>query len=190
VSLLPVRVLGDPILRRIATRVRAVDDEIRRLADDMYETMYMAKGIGLAAPQVGVDARVFVTDVDGARHVMINPELVRVEGALESGEEGCLSIPDVMGDVKRPARIVMTGSDLRGELVTLDADGLLARCLQHELDHLNGRLFIDHLSFLKRRRALAQWAALEKDFPGYVRVLTPGDPGDPDRDVERTPEGR
>lgn len=188
-SLLPIRVLGDPILRRIATRVRAVDDDIRRLADDMYETMYEAKGIGLAAPQVGVDARLFITDVDGARFVMINPELVSVAGSLEAGEEGCLSIPDVMGDVKRPSRVTMTGTDLRGEVQTIEAAGLLARCLQHELDHLNGRLFIDHLSFLKRRRALAEWAALESEFPGHIRVLTPGDPGDPDRNAERKPGG-
>jgi peptide deformylase len=180
-SRLPVRVLGDPILRRIAKPVPGVTDEIRRLVDDMYETMYAAKGIGLAAPQVGVDARLFITDVDGARHVMINPELIRTSGPVETSEEGCLSIPDIMGDVTRPSIVVMKGTDLAGEEIVLDATGLLGRCTLHELDHLDGRLFIDHLSFLKKRRALSDWAAIEKDFPDHVRVLTEGDPGDPDR---------
>jgi peptide deformylase len=180
-SLRPVRVLGDPILRRIAGPVTAVNDEVRRLADDMYETMYSAKGIGLAAPQVGVSTRLFVTDVEGARYVMVNPELVRAGGELAVSEEGCLSIPEVFGDVKRPSLVVMSGTDLNGEPCTVEATGLLGRCLLHELDHLNGRLFIDHLSFLKRRRVLAEWGAIEKDFPGHIRVLTQGDPGDQDR---------
>jgi peptide deformylase len=181
VSLLPVRVLGDPILRRIASPIDAVGDDLRRLADDMFETMYAAKGIGLAAPQIGIGSRMFVTDVDGERFVMINPELVRADGAIEPYEEGCLSIPEVLADVRRPVHVVMSAVDLKGEPFTIDATGLLARCMLHELDHLNGRLFIDHLSLLKRRRALSEWAALEKDFPGHVRILTAGDPGDPDR---------
>jgi peptide deformylase len=180
-SLRPVRVLGDPILRRRAEPIRTITDDVRRLADDMYETMYAAKGIGLAAPQVGVAERLFVTDVDGARFVMINPEIVRVEGLIEAGEEGCLSIPEIMGDVRRPANVVMSALDLEGESITVEAGGMLARCFQHELDHLDGRLFIDRLSFLKRRKALAEWEQYEKDFPGFVRILTPGDPGDPDR---------
>lgn len=179
-SLLPVRVLGDPILRRIAAPIDVIGDDLRRLADDMYETMYAAKGIGLAAPQVGIGSRMFITDVDGARHVMINPELVRADGDIEPYEEGCLSIPEVLADVKRPVHVVMHGRDLNGEPYTIDATGLLARCMLHELDHLNGRLFIDHLSLLKRRRALSDWAAVENDFPGHVRILTAGDPGDPD----------
>jgi peptide deformylase len=181
VSVLPVRVLGDPVLRRRADLIRVVTDETRRLADDMYETMYAASGIGLAAPQVGVSERLFVTDVDGAKHVMINPELVRAEGDIEVAEEGCLSIPEIMGDVPRPSRVIMKATNLAGEHYTLDATGLLGRCLLHELDHLNGRLFIDYLSFLKKRRALAEWARLELDFPGHVRILTPADPGDSDR---------
>ena len=180
-SLRPVRVLGDPILRRIAEPVQAVTDEVRRLADDMYETMYSAKGIGLAAPQVGVGTRLFVCDVDGDRHVMVNPELERAEGEILVSEEGCLSIPELFGDVKRPSIVVMSGTNLNGESFTVEATGLLGRCMLHELDHLNGRLFIDYLSFLKRRRALAEWEAIEKDFPGHIRILTQGDPGDPDR---------
>jgi len=181
VSVLPVRVLGDPILRRRAEVIHAVTDDIRRLADNMFETMYAAHGIGLAAPQVGVSERLFITDVDGARYAMINPELVRAEGDIETAEEGCLSIPEVLGDIPRPTRVVMSATNLEGEPVTVEATGLLGRCLLHELDHLNGRLFIDYLSFLKRRRALAEWAKIEADFPGHVRILTPGDPGDPDR---------
>lgn len=180
-SLLPVRVLGDPILRRRADELRSVTDDTRRLVDNMYETMYAAHGIGLAAPQVGVGERLFITDVDGAKYVMINPELVRADGSIETAEEGCLSIPEVLGDVARPTRIVMSATSLEGDPFTVEATGLLGRCLLHELDHLNGRLFIDYLSFLKRRRALAEWARHEAEFPGHVRILTPGDPGDPDR---------
>lgn len=179
-SLLPVRVLGDPVLRRRAEELRAVTDETRRLVDNMYETMYAAKGIGLAAPQVGVSERVFITDVDGEKYVMVNPELVRTEGGIDVAEEGCLSIPEILGDVPRPSKVVMSATDLTGEPFTLEATGLLGRCLLHELDHLNGRLFIDYLSFLKRRRALAEWAKLEADFPGHIRILTPGDPGEAD----------
>jgi peptide deformylase len=183
VSLLPVRVLGDPILRRIAAPVTGpIGDDLRRLVDDMYETMYAAKGIGLAAPQVGIGSRLFITDVDGARHVMINPELVRADGEIEPYEEGCLSIPEVLAEVKRPTHVVMSGLSLEGEPYTLEMTGLLGRCMLHELDHLNGRLFIDHLSLLKRRRALAEWAQVEKEFPNHIRILTAGDPGDPDQE--------
>src|SRR5262249_15292690 len=154
--------------------VAAIDEDLRRLVDDMYETMYAAKGIGLAAPQVGVNARLFITDVAGERYALINPELVVAEGALELGEEGCLSIPEIFGDIRRPALVKMTGTTLAGDRVEVAATGLLGRCMQHELDHLNGRMFIDHLSFLKRRRALADWAARETDFPGHIRILTPG----------------
>lgn len=181
-SLLPVRVLGDPILRRRAEPVAKVTDAHKRLVDEMYETMYAAKGIGLAAPQVGVAERLFITDVEGARHVLINPELVIVSTETEISEEGCLSIPEIMGDVNRPASVQMRGLGLDGAPVTVEASGLLARCLQHELDHLNGRLFIDHLSFLKKRRALAEWAKLETEFPNHIRILTPGDPGERDKE--------
>jgi peptide deformylase len=180
VSVLPVRVLGDPILRKIAAPVGTIDDATRRLVDDMFETMYAAKGIGLAAPQVGVGSRVFVADVNDVRLVMINPEIVTAGGPMETSEEGCLSIPEMFGDVKRPSTVTMSALDVSGEPITVSADALLARCMQHELDHLNGRVFVDHLSFLKRRRALAEWAKLEVDFPNHIRILGPGDPGDPD----------
>jgi peptide deformylase len=178
VSIRPIRVLGDPVLRARASDVRSITDEVRRLADDLFETMYAAKGIGLAAPQVGVSERVFVVDVDGARHTLINPEILTVSTVEDVSEEGCLSIPEIAGDVRRPSDVVMRALDLAGEPIQIEATGLLARCLQHELDHLNGRLFIDYLSFLKRRRALAEWAKVERDFPGHIRVLTSADPGE------------
>jgi peptide deformylase len=105
---------------------------------------------------------------------------VRTQGEIEVAEEGCLSIPEILGDVPRPLNVVMNATSLEGEPFTVEATGLLGRCLLHELDHLNGRLFIDYLSFLKRRRALAEWAKHEADFPGHVRILTPGDPGETD----------
>ncbi len=178
--ILPIRVLGDPVLRRRAEAVGPLDDRVRRLVDDLFETMYLAHGIGLAAPQVGVSTRLFVVDVDGAKHVFVNPELVTASAETESGEEGCLSIPEVFAEVVRPAVVTMRGATLDGEVFEVSAGGLLGRCLQHEFDHLEGKLFPDRLSFLKRRRAMAEWARMEKEFPGHVRVLSPGDPGDPD----------
>jgi peptide deformylase len=184
--ILPIRVLGDPVLRRRATPVAAITDDVRRLADNMFETMYMAKGIGLAAPQVGVSARLFVVDVDGAKYAFINPELVSTAGDIVTSEEGCLSLPEIFADVARPNEVTMHGTSLEGEPISLTATELLGRCLQHEFDHLEGKLFPDHLSFLKRRRAMNEWSRMEKEFPGYVRILGPGDPGDPDHpDSER-----
>jgi peptide deformylase len=178
--ILPIRVLGDPVLRRRAEAVGGVDDALRRLVDDLFETMYLAKGIGLAAPQVGVSQRLFVVDVDGAKHVFVNPELVSVSPETAAGEEGCLSIPEVFAEVTRPSVVTMRGTTLDGDPFELTADELLGRCLQHEFDHLEGKLFPDHLSFLKRRRAMTEWGRMEKEFPGHVRILGPGDPGDPD----------
>ena len=146
-SLLDIRVLGDPILRKDTTIVPAVTDDIRRLADDMFETMYAAKGIGLAAPQVGRTERVAVVDVEGARHVIVNPEIVMREGS-QKGEEGCLSIPDIYADVERARRVVVKAKDREGKPIEIDATELLARCIQHEIDHLHGKLFIDYLGLL------------------------------------------
>jgi peptide deformylase len=171
VALLDIAVLGAPILRQETTPVAAVSDELRRLADDMLETMYMAKGIGLAAPQVGRTERLTVVDVDEHPLVLFNPEIMVAEGK-EKAEEGCLSIPDVYGDVERAARVVVRALDRDGEPFEVDATELLARCLQHEIDHLHGRLFIDHLSVLRRKAALAKWATVKGRYPNYVRKLT------------------
>lgn len=170
---LDIRVLGDPILRMDTAPVAEVNDELKRLIDDMFTTMYAAEGIGLAAPQVGRMERLAVVDVEGARHVLINPEIVAREGSARA-EEGCLSIPDVFGEVERPQRITLRALDADGEPFELAADELLARCIQHEVDHLHGKLFLDYLSVFKRRSALSQWEKLKKDYPGLIRKVIPG----------------
>jgi peptide deformylase len=173
VSLLDIHVLGSPSLRLETTPVAEITDALRTLIDDMFETMRAAKGIGLAAPQVGRTERVCVVDVDGERHALINPEVVDSEGSAR-GEEGCLSIPDVYGDVDRPARCTVRAIDRDGQPFEItDAADLLARCLQHEIDHLHGRLFIDYLSVLKRRAALAKWETLKESYPSFLRRMVP-----------------
>jgi len=144
----------DERLRHRARPIDEVDDRVRALADDLLETMYAAPGIGLAATQVGVDERIAVIDVSENKdepRVFINPEIVAQEGAEES-EEGCLSIPGVYEKVRRPETVTVRALDRDGQAFELQADGLLAVCVQHEIDHLDGRLFIDHLSLLKRQR--------------------------------------
>ncbi len=144
----------DPRLRERARAVERVDDEIRRLADDMLETMYEAPGIGLAATQVGVPKRVIVIDISEDRSsplVLVNPEILSREG-VEEMEEGCLSVPGVYERVRRAGRVRVRALDREGKAVELDADGLLAVCIQHEVDHLDGKLFVDYLSELKRSR--------------------------------------
>ncbi|MBA3890130.1 MAG: peptide deformylase [Gemmatimonadaceae bacterium] len=171
-ALLDIRVLGDPILRQATTPVGTVTDDLRRLAQDMLETMYVARGIGLAAPQVGRTERLAVVDIEDGPMVMINPEIVRTEGPTEKSEEGCLSIPEVYGDVERPTRITVRYMDADGAIVERDADELLARCIQHEVDHLDGKLFIDYLGPFKRRTALAKWTREKEQYPGNIRRLT------------------
>jgi peptide deformylase len=154
-ALLPILTLPDPILRDVAARVERVDGEVRRLADDMLATMYDAPGIGLAAPQVGISRRLIVLDVsddDGAARplVMINPEILHLGDGRRSYEEGCLSIPDVKVEIERPSTLTVAYLDRDGVRQQLDADGLLATAIQHEIDHLDGRLIIDFLSRLKR----------------------------------------
>lgn len=173
-SLLDIHVLGAPILRAETKPVEVVTDELRRLIDDMFDTMYAAQGIGLAAPQVGRSERLAVIDIEKNPIVIINPEIVVEEGAAKA-EEGCLSIPDVYGDVERARRVVVRALDREGKPFEVEAEELLARALQHEIDHLHGKLFIDYLSFLKRRAALAKWEGLKDQYPGLRRKLdTPG----------------
>ena len=169
-SILDIRVLGDPILREDTTPVDEITDEIRTLAEDMFETMELAKGIGLAAPQVGRSERMAVIDVDDQRFVIINPEVVFTEGKAKA-EEGCLSIPDVYGDVERPAKVRVKATGLDGQPFEIEASELLGRCLQHEIDHLHGKLFIDYLSVLKRRSALVKWGKEKEKYPDFVRKL-------------------
>ena len=181
-SLLDIRVFGDPVLRKETTIVPAVTDDIRRLVDDMFETMYGAKGIGLAAPQVGRLERVAVVDVDGARFALINPEIVQQEGAIK-GEEGCLSIPDIYADVERFAKVKVRALDVTGEPFEIEGTELLSRCFQHEIDHLHGRLFLDKLSMLKRRSSMQKWEKLKGTYPGFIRKVVPGEFDDDKEDT-------
>ena len=166
-SLLPLHLLGSPVLRRRSEEIGAPDDEVRRLVDDMFETMDASKGVGLAANQVGVARRVAVVDADGDRFVMIDPVILETEGRT-TAEEGCLSIPDIYGDVARPERVVLEATDLEGNRYRRDATGLKARAIQHEIDHVDGILFLDHLCLFKRQLLLARWRREHKDDTGYT----------------------
>ena len=170
-SVLDIRVLGDPVLREETTPVATITDELRDLVKNMFETMDLAKGIGLAAPQVGRSERVAVIGVEDQRFAIINPEIVESDAKRAKAEEGCLSIPDVYGDVERPARVRVRAMDLDGNTFEVEAGDLLGRCLQHEIDHLHGRLFVDYLSVLKRRSAMAKWAKEKEKYPGSIRKL-------------------
>lgn len=151
-----IRTVGDPVLRQVAAEITDVDDRLVRLTEQMFVTMYEAPGIGLAAPQIGVQQRLFVYDVgDGEQHVLVNPEIVESEGEWLY-EEGCLSIPGLSFEIVRPKIVHLRGRDLDGNEVELEADELLARLFQHELDHLNGVLMLDHLDDDDRKWALKQ----------------------------------
>jgi peptide deformylase len=181
--ILDVRVLGDPILREETKPVAYVTDDIRKLADDMLDTMYAAGGIGLAAPQIGRTERMFVMDVDGTQYVLINPEITEKSGG-ERGEEGCLSIPDIFGEVDRSYQVTVRALDRDGNSIQLQASDLLARCIQHEVDHLDGKLFIDYLSVFKRKAALAEWDEEKTKYPGYIRRIDPNNPHSRERQSE------
>ena len=157
----------DPLLKQVSQPVEAVDDALRALMDDMLETMYAAPGIGLAAIQVGVPKRVIVMDLAGKDEepqprFFVNPEITWRSEELFVYEEGCLSVPEVYDEVERPARVRLTYLDYAGERVEEEAEGLYAVCIQHEMDHLEGVLFIDHLSRLKRDRAVARVKKLQR----------------------------
>jgi peptide deformylase len=186
VSVLDIRVLGDPILRQDTKEVGSVTDEHRRLIDDMFDTMHAAKGIGLAAPQVGRSERIAVVDVQGGSQpiALVNPEIVQSSSETDKSEEGCLSIPDVYGDVERASHVIVRALDRNGEPFEMQADELLARCFQHEIDHLHGKLFIDYLSVLKRRSALNKWANARERYPGNIRRLTQEEVSEHHRDEE------
>ena len=157
----------DPRLKLVSQPIADVDKALRRFMDDMVQTMYAENGIGLAAIQVGVPKRLAVIDLDpggpnSKQLYLINPRIVEASGELSTFHEGCLSVPEVWDDVKRPARLTVEYTDEHGDKQTVTADGLFATCLQHEIDHLNGRLFIDHLSKLKRSIALRKSAKLKR----------------------------
>jgi peptide deformylase len=163
----PILTAPDPRLKAVSTDVETVDSAIRTLIDDMAESMYAADGIGLAAVQIGVAKRVLVIDLDqkdGKKNPIayINPKIVWASDEMAVFEEGCLSVPEIWDDVERPARIKCEYLDRDGNSQVLEADGLLATCLQHEMDHLNGVLFIDHLSRLKRAMAIKKLTKAKK----------------------------
>jgi peptide deformylase len=162
-----ILILPDKRLRKVSEPVKKIDAGIRKLVDDMFETMYDAPGIGLAAIQIGTSKRVVTMDLAKKEEpknpqVFINPEIVWSSDEKAVYEEGCLSIPEIYSDVERPAQVKVKYLDLEGELHEIEANGLLSTCLQHEVDHLNGILFIDHLSRLKRERIIKKFTKVAK----------------------------
>ena len=166
-----LHLLGSPVLRQQSAAVSEVDADARRFIDDLFETMDAAKGVGLAANQVGVARRIAVVGVEGERFVMVNPVIVSAEGR-DRAEEGCLSIPEAYGEVTRPERIVLDAVDRNGKPYRKEASGLLARAIQHEVDHLDGILFIDHLGALKRQLLVVRWKK-EHRGEGVIKTIGP-----------------
>jgi peptide deformylase len=163
-ALLPILHYPDPRLHRKAKKVERVDDRIRKLVDDMAQTMYAAPGVGLAATQVDVHERVIVIDISEARNELqafINPRVVKASGEAEN-EEGCLSVPGVYDYVTRPEHITLEALNVQGEPVVLDTGGLLAVCIQHEIDHLDGKVFVEYLSRLKQQRIRGRMRKLQR----------------------------
>jgi len=161
--------MGDPVLRRPATEVEAFDEELQSLVEDMFETMYHAEGVGLAAPQIGISRRILVVDVrerenqKGGRVALVNPRVARASEEMDKLVEGCLSIPGLEEVVERPWSVEVHGYDAEGNEVHLEADALFGRALQHEIDHLDGILFLDRVSPLKRKMLLAKWRKLRAE---------------------------
>jgi peptide deformylase len=172
VSLRPIHLMGSPVLRERAVEVAAVDEEVRALLTDLWETMRVADGVGLASNQIGVARRVAVVSVDGQDYALVNPVIVEREGKAKQ-EEGCLSIPDLYAEVTRPARVVVEAADEHGAVRRIEGTGLLARAMQHEIDHLDGILFLDRVGPLKRRRLQADWQKAREGKSGHLREVTP-----------------
>jgi peptide deformylase len=181
VTVRKLHLLGSPVLRQRSLEVTTtVDEEVRQLVDDLFETMRAARGVGLAANQVGVARRVAVVDVgeeDPPPLVLVNPVIKERRGTLVA-EEGCLSIPDTFGDVERAETVVLEATDRDGRPYTVTATGFKARAIQHEIDHLDGVLFIDHLSAVKRGLLLAKWKKARRGKRGYLKEVTPEPAGE------------
>jgi peptide deformylase len=168
-ALREIVLMGEPVLREEASPVEAFDDDLRTLVSDMFETMYHASGVGLAAPQIGIGKRILVIDIrdeddpEGGRMALVNPRVTWRSDEIDRSTEGCLSIPGLEEVVSRPWEVEVTGFDPEGNEVTIRADDLLARALQHEIDHLDGVLFVDRVSPLKRRMLLKKWKKLRAE---------------------------
>ncbi len=165
--LLPIVVYGDPVLEKKGEKIKEINDDIKKLVEDMYETMKAAPGIGLAAPQVGKSLQLAIVDLSAGerpeeRIVLINPEIVEQEGTQKE-EEGCLSFPGIFGFVERPEKVKVKYTDLDGTEKIIEAEGLLARALSHEIDHLNGKLFINKLAPVKKRMVIKKIKKLMKE---------------------------
>ncbi len=172
-AILNILEFPDPRLRKTAVPVSTVDDDLRRLIDDMFETMYAAPGIGLAATQVDVHKRLLVADVSTEKddpHVLINPEILAKDGVTVT-EEGCLSVPGYYDEVERAEHIRIRHLDRDGKPVDRDAEGLLAVCIQHEIDHLNGKLFVDYLSEAKRQSIRRKLMKDRRQQPAHAAIL-------------------
>jgi peptide deformylase len=164
-----IHLYGSPVLRQRANEIATVDDDVRALVSDLFDTLAVANGVGLAANQIGVARRVAVINAEGQTFAMINPRVLDPDGT-DTREEGCLSIPDAFADVTRPERIVLEALDEDGEAFRMEASGLVARVIQHELDHLDGVLFIDHLKPMKRQIVVTRW---KKDHRGEPLTRMP-----------------
>ncbi|WP_273720250.1 MULTISPECIES: peptide deformylase [unclassified Bartonella] len=172
----PLVILPDPILRKVSKPVEHIDEALQKLADDMLETMYHAQGVGLAAIQIGIPLRMLVIDVsqnDEQRNpqVIINPEILWLSEERNVHKEGCLSIPEYFAEVERPKRLRVRYQNREGKQTEMEADDLLATCLQHEIDHLNGRLFIDHISKIKRDMVIRKFKKRAKENNTQDAVL-------------------
>lgn len=154
---------GDSVLRRKAEPVGQINAQTRHVCELMVEAMIRASGVGLAAPQIGVSKRIIVLDMDGEFHILINPELVETSGEENESQEGCLSVPGVEAPVVRKRRACVHGLNLEGKEIEVGGEGLIARALQHEIDHLDGVLFIDHLSPARRQSLLKEYARRQKE---------------------------
>jgi peptide deformylase len=173
VSVRQLHLLGSPVLRQRAHEVARFDDGVKALVADLCDTMRAAKGVGLAANQIGVARRVAVAAADDKEVVLVNPVIVEADGE-ETAEEGCLSIPDIFAEVPRPERVVVETTDEQGQRRRVEGTGLFARAIQHEIDHLDGILFLDRIGPIKRRRLVADYKKSRKGETGYIKDVVEG----------------
>ncbi len=171
-SVTPIHLLGSPVLRQKSDEVDEIDEEVRELVQNLFDTVHAVNGVGLAANQAGIAKRIAVVEVEDSDPItLINPVIVERHGTNRA-EEGCLSIPEIFGEVDRSTTIVVETTTLEGERIEIEAADLGARVIQHEIDHLDGVLFLDHLSPLKRRMLLQKWKKFRKGKTGYIQEVS------------------